>query len=209
MSWAQRDAEGGWTLVELLVVLLLVGVVGGVVTSSSIAAMRATRQSQERTYALTDIQRGLERVGRELRAAAPLELDPSGVYSDGIVANIVRDGEEISFRYYLSDEVDGSVSLLEDVERRDMATGTVSTQNGLFIADIANRETGTPLFRYFRTHPVSGLLEEVDCDELDESACAQQHGTATQVQLTLEKTLPEQDPISVQTVVNIRNTRLG
>lgn len=212
---ARADADqGGFTLIELLVVTVMLGIVGGFVTTAIIQAMRTTAQTEARTYAITDLQRGLQRVGRELRVGE-LQLDPGGSFADGAGARVTRAGERIDYRYYLEvDDDTDSVSLLEDVQRTDLTTGATSAQNGLFIADIANLQTGTPLFTYYRNHPVTDELIEVTCIEDDGTAvstseCRQRHATATQIELTLEKLLPDQPPLRVSTTVNIRNTRLG
>jgi prepilin-type N-terminal cleavage/methylation domain-containing protein len=204
------ERADGFTLVEVLVVLVLLGVVGSMVTASVITAFTSTRRGEARVHALNDLQRGLERVGRELRAADPLVLDPGTDPAAGVGASVIRRGERIEYRYYLV-ETEDSTELREDVVRRTLAGQVVSQRQGLFIADIANIETGTPLFTYYYTDPGTRQLREIDCDEegLSESQCLQRHTTATQVRLTLEKQLPEQSPIQVETVVNIRSVRLG
>jgi hypothetical protein len=120
----------------------------------------------------------------------------------------VRGGERHRFRYYLSELPDGSAELREDVRRETLSGSLIGTSDGLFIADIANHETGQPLFTYYTTNPVTGQLLKIDCDPTS-STCLQEHATATQVRLTLERLLPEQDPIRVETVLNIRSARLG
>lgn len=205
----RADDERGYSLVELMVVVVMLSIIGGFVTTSVIVGMRTTQRTEARTYALADIQRGLERVGRELRAANPIELDVGGAYPDSLGATVIRDGQRIEYRYYLQLQPDGSTSLLEDVERTDLATNATTVQNGLFIADIANLNTGTPLFTYYGTDAVTRELEMIDCSALDADQCRQAHQAATQVELTLEKYVDGQDMIVVKTVVNVRNTRLG
>jgi prepilin-type N-terminal cleavage/methylation domain-containing protein len=205
-----RDDQGGYSLVELLVVMLMVSVIGGMVTSSVVTGMRTAQRTEARTYALADIHRGLERVGRELQAANPIDLDLGGNYGDALGATVVRDGHRVEYRYYLQEQADGRTDLLENVRRTDLATGVSQTQNGLFIADIANEDTGTPLFTYYETDAVSKELRRVDCTSLDAAACRQAHQGATQITLTLEKYIEGQDDvIVVETTVNVRNTRLG
>ena len=43
-----RDDSAGFSLVELLVVIILLSILGGVVTTSLIVSMRDTRQDQNR-----------------------------------------------------------------------------------------------------------------------------------------------------------------
>jgi prepilin-type N-terminal cleavage/methylation domain-containing protein len=200
-----RD-QSGVTLVELLVVVVILGVIGGFVTSSVVNALQATRKGETRVMALNDLQRGIERVGRELRAAEELKIEPGSDPSRNIGAQVVRRGERIVYRYYLADAGD-TVELREDVTRTVLSTGAVTEQNGLFIADIANDLTGTPLFTYYVTDATTGQLAEIDCDTIVTN-CEQAHATATQIGLTLEKRLPEQEPLQVGTIVNIRSVRI-
>jgi prepilin-type N-terminal cleavage/methylation domain-containing protein len=211
LSFLRRRSgeDAGYSLVELLVVMLMLSIIGGFVTTSVVTGIRTTRATEARTYALTDIQRGLERVGRELRAANPIELDGAGDFADSLGATVVRDGHRVRYQYYLEEQPDGSTSLLEDVQRTNLGNGATSGQNGLFIADIANLDTGTPLFTYYGTDDVTRELEEINCASLTEDECRQAHQAATQVELTLEKYVEGQDMIVVKTVVNVRNTRLG
>ena len=208
MLSARRGREGGFTLVELLVVLVIFGVIGGFVTATIVSALQTSRRAEARIHALNDLQRGIERVGRELRAASPLFLHEGQAFAEGVGAQVVRGGERILYEYYLIDTGD-SVELREDVTRRTLDGDLISEQEGLFIADIANLETGTPLFTYFITDPDTGEIRELDCvaEGLLATDCLNKHLTATQIRLTLEKLLPEAEPIRVETVVNIRNTR--
>ena len=205
--------EGGVTLVELLVVILLLGVIGGFVTASVVNALQATRKGEARVMALNDLQRGIERVGRELRAAEELKIEPGSDPSENIGAQVTRRGERIVYRYYLQDVLDAdgvleSVELREDVVRTALDGTLLDEANGLFIADIANNITDTPLFTYYVTDPTTGQLDEIDCAGLSTEQCEQRHATATQIGLTLEKRLPEQPPIQVTTIVNIRSVRI-
>jgi prepilin-type N-terminal cleavage/methylation domain-containing protein len=202
------STESGFTLVELLVVLLLLGVVGGFVTTSIITSLQASRRGEARVMALNDLQLGIERVGRELRAAEELRIEPGSDPAQAIGAQVIRNGQRVTYRYYLVPVGDGA-ELREDVTRRSLSNQLISERNGLFITDISNLETGTPLFRYLVTDPTTGQLEELDCDGLSEAQCEQRHATATQIQLTLGKLLPEQEPIEVETVINIRSVRIG
>lgn len=214
--------QAGFTLVELLVAMLLLGVVGGVVLRSVVQSMRLTSETTERTNALTDIQRGLERVSRQIRTADPLRIDPDGA-CDGLTGEVCQDtilsrrldvdayfdSTIHEYAYYLVDSGD-SVELRQDVVRRDIDTGTVtSTSTGEFIADIANLEvgTGTPLFQFRWIDPVTGVLETIDCDGLSVDECRTRHTTASVVEITLQKLLRTGDVVSASTAVAIRNTR--
>jgi prepilin-type N-terminal cleavage/methylation domain-containing protein len=66
-----RDDEG-YSLVELLVVIILLGIIGGIVSTTTIGGMRGTRQAQNRAYSSESIQAQIERMARDIRVADPI-----------------------------------------------------------------------------------------------------------------------------------------
>src|SRR4051795_700593 len=68
----ERGDEVGYTLVELLVVVVLLGIVGGIVSTAAIGGMRTTRQAQNRAYSTEGIQGQIERMARDIRVADPI-----------------------------------------------------------------------------------------------------------------------------------------
>ena len=198
---ARARASDGFTVVELLVVMVLLGAVGTITVAAVISSLQASSSAENRMRALNDLQAGIERVGRELRAAQTLSphLDDDPAF--GMSASVIRDGDRWRYDYYLDDDEDANVALFEDISRYDSDGSLVEQREGIFITDIANIELGEPLFEYF--HPDSdGELAPVDCGD-QPNRCA----TAKQVRLTLWKNIRDQDPISVETVVNVRNMR--
>lgn len=205
---AVAAASGGFTLIELLVVLLLTGVIGGIVTASLIRGLQTTDRADDRISATLDLQRAIERVGRELRAADPLIFPTSGAtFRQEVRAQVKRGGEIYRYRYYLVSTPEGGAELREDVRRLDGQGNVVESRDGLFIADVANLETGTELFTYYMVDPVTGDFGEATCDDPTDAECRDLHLTATQIRMRLERLLPGQEPIGLETVVNIRNTR--
>ena len=176
----------------------------------------------DRTNALTDIERGLERITRQIRVADPLVIDPDGACDSLTVARCVDEvltrrmdaitfsgTEQVNYSYYLVDTGD-DVELRQDVTRVDIATGTaLGTSTGEFIAEIANLDpaVGQPLFTFFRIDPVTQGLVELDCTGVSVDTCKTYYGTASMIEITLMKVLDEGDPLRVGTTVNIRNTR--
>jgi prepilin-type N-terminal cleavage/methylation domain-containing protein len=67
-----RRGDDGVTLIELLIVMILISIIGGIVTTTLVGAMRGTRQQQNRTFAVAAIQTQLERMSRDIRVADPI-----------------------------------------------------------------------------------------------------------------------------------------
>lgn len=68
-----RDGgEVGFTLIEMLVVLLLTSVVGTVAMQGMITGMRVTQRQSSRVEALNEVKKSFERVTRDIRGANPL-----------------------------------------------------------------------------------------------------------------------------------------
>jgi type II secretory pathway pseudopilin PulG len=68
-----QPTDAGVSLVELLIVIMLLGVIGGTVTTSLTGGMRTSRVLQERTEALSQLELTAGRMARQLRAAAPVQ----------------------------------------------------------------------------------------------------------------------------------------
>lgn len=227
MLTPSESREQGFTLIELMVVIAILSVIGGVVVASVVRALEVTTQANERTNALTDIERGLERVTRQIRVADPLLIDPdkqcdslslsateceTQVLQRRLDALSYANNQLVQNSYYL-DTSSPSVELQQDVTITDPDTGNiVADSTGQFIADIANLKTGTPLFRFLAPDSVSGELTEITCGDLgateaDVDECRSRYATASVVEMTLSKVLTDSTPLTASTAVNIRNTR--
>jgi type II secretory pathway pseudopilin PulG len=72
------DADPGFTLVELTMVALLMGIFGLVACQSLFTFLRTADVAQANAFALADARTALERMSRNIRAANPImALDPS------------------------------------------------------------------------------------------------------------------------------------
>ncbi|MGI8575655.1 MAG: PulJ/GspJ family protein [Egibacteraceae bacterium] len=184
-------AEEGFSLIELLVVIVLMSVVGGMVTQGIVTGMRTTRKATARVEAVAELQRTLARTTREIRAACPVRAsmptptDPTGtVTADRLVVDIERAGEDWRY-FYTLDSVTGD--LLERRDRYDAGTATWVTELGprAVITDVAN----TDLFTYY-----------------DKAFAATSNPRAVhRIEVRVDRDLPEQDPIEVSTLVAVRN----
>lgn len=190
--------EGGFTLVELLVVMTILGVVGTIVTSSLVQGMRTASRAESRVEALTDLQKGAARMSRELRAACPVtDVDPDDPDSstpDGdeghyVRIEVLRGGDLLRYTYELP-EGDTTVSVQR--ERFDTSTSSWITESSRsLIEDVTNR-TATPVLQTVRALDQDGAETTVPSQVM-------------RFELTLRRGLPQEGPVTVEHVVHPRN----
>lgn len=113
---AREDA--GFTLVELLVVLMLVGAVSSIVMSVTITAMRTASRQEDHTRTLTAAKVGLERITREIRSANSLTTTDSREIAFVTRANNVRTATRIYARV-----VGSTTELVQEQVKSDLTTG--------------------------------------------------------------------------------------
>jgi len=89
MKRVSSISDRGFTLVELLVVIVLASVLGTLTLMGTTRASQGTRQVQERVTAETELERVMQRVTRDLRSADPLLTATAGSLS----MTLYRDGK--------------------------------------------------------------------------------------------------------------------
>lgn len=112
------EAESGFTLVELLVVMLLLGVVGGVTIAGLVTGMQQSQRAQDRVSAMAELQRTAENVARELRAACPLVV----AEDDRAELVVTRNGALVEHRYYVNADGDELRHEIDEDEPADART---------------------------------------------------------------------------------------
>lgn len=106
---ARLRQDGGVTLIELLVVFTLLVVIGGVVTTSVVQALRVSRTTEARIEALTDLEVAAQRIAREARAASPISV----ATADSLTVDITRDGQRVRHRFLRTgDRIDHTITQL-------------------------------------------------------------------------------------------------
>ncbi|MFA9445650.1 type II secretion system protein J [Egicoccus sp. AB-alg6-2] len=204
----KRSSEQGFTLVELLVSMVLLGVVGSVVVSAIVTGMQSARTTTARTMAIHELEVALQRVGRELRAADPLYVSENGAYGTQIGAEVVRNGQVQVISFAVVEE-DGQQFLVQDTAIGDIA----DIESGVVELTTLPRRTlvtavdngSDPVFTYFDdygdpivcTPPTPGPSE----------ACDLAYSDAYKIGLRLERTLSDQSPVRAETYITVRNMR--
>lgn len=92
--------ESGVSLVESLLVVLLMSVVGGTMLTSVVKSMHVSAATTTRFDALGELQKSVDRMTRELRAAEPYHLSSST--DNRAVVTVYRNNftEQIRFTYF-------------------------------------------------------------------------------------------------------------
>ena len=74
MPIASRNARGGFTLVELMISLVLLGIVGGVLASMLVNMQRGSRAQSQRVTLQGNLRAGMALLPAELRELSPADL---------------------------------------------------------------------------------------------------------------------------------------
>lgn len=151
-----REDEG-FTLVELLVVIILLGVIGGITLAASLAAMRTQRQAENRTAQLTAVETALERITKDIRVADPLVAADA----QDLTLDVFHNGACEQRRYYVSG---GQLLMSTQAWPTSSACATKSGSLGSATTQVLVSQVVTgssPLFSYARVDAVSDEVVQV------------------------------------------------
>lgn len=125
MTWGSLRREDAVTLVELLVVITILGVVGGAITSALISAQRVEQAQSELQQTLDDGRVSMTRIRQELRQARQVFGDSASdrlrFWLDANQDGVPQDAEYIC---YALEPLPGGVSGQYQVVRWDHATAS-------------------------------------------------------------------------------------
>jgi type II secretory pathway component PulJ len=93
---ARAADERGTTIAEVAVATMLIGIIAGVIMSSTTTMARTSARIEERSFGNTDLRTALEIVERDLRAANPIVAIPPA-------QPVSRYRTEVSFSIYCAD----------------------------------------------------------------------------------------------------------
>lgn len=170
-----RPDEGGFALVELLVVVLVMAVVMTIATSAVITTMQNQRRQMERLEAMNELKIALHRVTRDLRGADPLDAT---LGDDEVSMTVERAGMERSVTFRL----DGDVLVMDETNATGSFTHTLVT----------GVDASAPLFVY---EDGDGAVLATPADPDDVAV----------VEVRLVRVLPEEGDIELSDRITVRN----
>lgn len=191
--------DAGFTLVELAVVTLVLGVVGAVTATGIIGGMRGTSHAQARVDTLAATQTAIERVSREMRAADPLRA----VADDQLVLDAHRGGELHHYRYTVEATSDDEWELVQ--ERWDFTDGQFHDPDWEPVKTDANHTSTTTLVDRLVREDVFVALD-VHGEALSEPDPQDRADDAYRLVIQVARAVGDRSsPIEVQTTVTLRN----
>lgn len=208
LTGVRRSDESGFTLVELLVVMVILGVVGAITVAGVVRGMQTSAHAQDRVEALTATETTLERITRELRAADPLcAVEP------GAVSLIVERDQRLLYHHYEIVQVDdqrwtlqqGRRDVTDDVDDFGDPDGRCEGHDAGDLTPLLEGLASDAIFA-----PLDGTGSEIG---VDPDAAAGDDGSpenaaerARRVRMVVDRSVQtDRPPIQVQTTATVRN----
>lgn len=200
-SRAAAAQDSGFTLVELLVSIVLLGVVGAIASAAVITATKTQRSTDGVVTARTEATKSVDRMSRDLRAANPLRA----AAATDVTIDTLRGSTCERRRYY----VDGSNRLMLSIAPFTSGVGcgvsgaTPGTATTTVIADEVSAG-GTPLFSYQRWDTASAQRVAITTP-----VGAANLGLVDSVVVSVTVPAAPRAPVTVSTQVDLRNVEIS
>jgi prepilin-type N-terminal cleavage/methylation domain-containing protein len=197
----RHESDAGFTLVELLVSIILLGIVGSIASAAILSATKTQRSTEGWVTARTEATKAVERMSRDLRAANPLRVADA----NEVTLDTMRGSTCERRRYF----VDASNRLVLSVAPFSSGTvcGVYGATPGAAIETPVTDEVvtgGTPVFTYLRWD--SGSSQRVP---LTTPASAADLRLIDAVVLNVTVPAAPREPITVSTQVDLRNVEIS
>jgi prepilin-type N-terminal cleavage/methylation domain-containing protein len=190
--------DAGFTLVELLITMVILGIVGAMTVTIVTNTLQTTRAAQERSITITQAQTALERLARDIRTADPLVV----AAANDMTLDVYFRGHCERHRWY----VDANAQLIlskqswapsDRCSTKTGSPGAVTSQVQLGNAGVDNTNL---IFRYWRQNPDTSLTE------ITPPVPAADRRRVDKVEVTVRGVLARQaDPLVLTTSVDLRN----
>jgi prepilin-type N-terminal cleavage/methylation domain-containing protein len=132
---ARGGVDAGWTLTEMLVVIVLFGLIGAIVTTASISGLHQQTKLQDRSDVLAQARAALERIDRDVRSANPL----LAASSTQLVVREVEPTVTRTVTYSVSNNT------LTARESDTTSAGVTTTSTAVLLGNLAN-SAANPIF---------------------------------------------------------------
>jgi prepilin-type N-terminal cleavage/methylation domain-containing protein len=194
----RADAQDGLTLVELMIVVLILGVVGGITTTGLVQGMRTSQDVDARVQAFTALQRTSERVARDLRRAVWTDVSAEPPPADpptGCTFVSLDPGDLTMIVFEDTDRYRHHYTVSGDELRLDVdvwSAGAWDDHSDRLVMDGLDSAT-------------FGYLDAAGHDLLADGIQGNDRARVRKFGLTLVASLPDQDPVELSTTVAARN----
>ena len=128
----RRAEDQGFTLVELLVVMMLLGVVGTLVTSVVVSASKAAVRNEDQTRTLNQAKVAMERMTRDIRGAN--SLTSASHNSVALVSTVGSTRRAIEFRVTRGT---GTQEIIRIERSTDLVTGVTTERTTRVVGGLA------------------------------------------------------------------------
>ena len=195
--------ESGVSLVELLVVMTLMTIIGSMVTTSLVRGMKTTAATEERFTALGELQKSVDRMTAEIRAADPLFFSNST--SQMAVVETYRDQNFTNRVRYTYTYCPAQKSIHARVESAPAAApgaAVCPSADPVLIDNVVNGQTVAPA--------AAGAVRVFKFLKRDGVTTATQANEVLALEVRVKRALPNQPAaraIEVATVVRLRNAK--
>lgn len=144
MPRRRPSQDYGFTLVEMLVVMMLLAIVGSIIMSITITSMKTAAKQEDQTRTLSASKVALERVTREIRSANSMTVSQPRE-----VAFVTRaDGVRRETRIFVR-EVGAATELVQSESTSDLTTGAaIGTSEQIVLGGLAHGSSEA-VFRYY------------------------------------------------------------